>query len=167
MLLNLALIALALVALLVIAVQDRGDGAGVEVARRDPPAGVDEVVVHVSGAVASPGLVTGRPGERVADLLERAGGALPEADLDAINLALRIRDEDVVRVPFEGEAAVVALLDLNRATRAELEALPGIGPARASAIIGARPLTGVDDLLDQRLVPASVWEEIRTLVIAR
>jgi competence protein ComEA len=166
-LLNVALILLALVALVVIAVRGGGDSAGVEVERRDAPAGVDAILVHVSGAVAAPGLVEAQPGDRVADVIERAGGALQEADLDAVNLALRVRDEDVVRVPFEGDPLALGLLDLNTATQAELEELPGIGPVRAEAIIAARPLASVDDVLEQGLVPASVWEEIRSLVVAR
>lgn len=165
-LLNVVLILLALAALVVIAVRGGSNSAGVEVERRDAPAGVDAILVQVSGAVASPGLVTAQPGDRVVDLIERAGGALPEADLDALNLALRVRDEDMVRVPFEGDPLAIRLLDLNTATQAELEELPGIGPARAGAIIAARPLASVDDVLEQGLVPASVWEEIRTLVIA-
>lgn len=166
-LLNAALIVLALVALAVIAVRGGGDDAGVEIQRREAPAGVDELLVQVSGAVASPGLIAAQPGDRVTDLLERAGGALPNADLDALNLALRVRDEDVVRVPFEGDALALALLDLNTATQAQLEALPGIGPVRAEAIIAARPIVSVDDVLERGLVPASVWEEIRMLVVAQ
>lgn len=163
--LNVALLALATAALMVLALQDSPD-PGVEVERRDPPPGVDEIVVDVRGAVVHPGLVTAGPDDRVADIIERAGGALPDADLDTLNLALRVRDEDRIRVPFVGEN-VPPLLDLNSATRADLEALPGIGPARAAAIIEARPLRSVDDLVDRSLVPASVWEEIRTLVTVR
>ena len=166
-LLNIALIALALVALVVIAVRSGADDLGVEVERRDAPRGVDTLVVHVDGAVASPGLIEAKPGDRLASVIERAGGTQPDADLSALNLALRVRDEDAVHVPFLGEALAVTLVDLNTATQAELEALPGIGPARATAIIGARPLASVDDLTDRGLIPASVWEEIRTLVVVR
>lgn len=166
-LLNTALIVLALVALLVLAVRGRGEDPGVLLERRDAPVGVDEVRVQVTGAVAAPGVVAALPGDRVADVIARAGGALPDADLEALNLALRVRDEDVIRVPFAGESAVLALIDLNTATPAELESLPGIGPARARAIIEARPIASVDDLLGRDLVPASVWEEIRLLVTAQ
>lgn len=166
-LLNLVLIALALVALVMIALRSGGDDLGVEVERRDAPRGIDTIVVQVDGAVASPGLIEAQPGDRLADVIERAGGALPDADLSALNLALRVRDEDAVHVPFLGEAIASELVDLNAATQAELEALPGIGPARATAIIEARPLASVDDLTDRGLIPASVWEEIRTLVVVR
>lgn len=165
-LLNIALGALAGIALLIPTLRHGGDGAGVEVERRAAPAGVDEIVVQVTGAVASPGVVTAEPGDRVADVLERAGGALPGANLDAVNLALRIRDEDIVRVPFEGDA-VLPLVNLNTADRAEIERLPGVGPARARAIIEARPLASVEELIERDLLPTVVWEEIRMMVTTR
>jgi len=166
-LINIALIVLAVVALLVIASRQGEGDLGVEVERRDAPGSIDALMVHVTGAVASPGVVEVRPGDRVQDAIAAAGGVLPGGDPDGVNLALRVRDEDIVHVPREGETAAVALVDLNTATRAELEELPGIGPARARAIIEARPLASVDELETRRLVPASVWEDIRTLVIVR
>lgn len=163
---NAAFIALALVALAVIVVRDGGDRAGFEVVRREAPAGVDDLLVHVAGAVVSPGVVRAERGDRVADVIERAGGALPEADLSAVNLALRVRDEDIVRIPFQGDPVTLGLIDLNTATPAELETLPGIGPARARGIVEARPIADVDELVERGLVPASVWEQIRLLVTA-
>lgn len=59
-----------------------------------------------------------------------------------------------------------AKLDLNSATEAELSALPGIGPARAKAIIKGRPYAGKDDLLRQKIVPAHVYNNIKDQVIA-
>ena len=165
-LLNAALVVLAVAAFTVIAVRRGGAERGVEVERRDAPAGIDELRVHVSGAVAQPGVVAAQPGDRIVDVVDRAGGALPEANLDAVNLALRIRDEDAVYVPFAGEESA-PLVDLNTATQAELEALPGIGPATARAIVAARPIASVDDLLERDLVAGAVWEEIRLLVTTR
>ena len=165
-LLNVALVVLAVAAFTVIAVRRGGAERGVEVERRGAPAGIDEIRVHVSGAVAQPGVVVAQPGDRIVDVVDRAGGALPEANLDALNLALRIRDEDAVYVPFAGEEPA-PLVDLNTATQAELEALPGIGPATARAIVAARPIASVDDLLERDLVAGAVWEEIRLLVTTR
>lgn len=146
-----------------------GTGPGIEIERRDPSPGIDEIMVHVSGAVLHPGIVTAAPGDRVADAVTMAGGALPDADLGALNLARRLADQDRVRVPLLGEAA--PLIDLNRATAEELEALPGIGPVRAAAVIASRletgPFTTSDDLLERRLIPESVYEAIRDLVTAR
>jgi competence protein ComEA len=161
-LLNTALIVLALTAFALLALRSESN-PGVEVELRAPPPGVDEILVHVRGAVASPGVVRMEPGERVDDAVRRAGGLLPEADVHALNLALRVRDQDLIHVPRLGETSA-GLIDLNTATQRELESLPGIGPARAGAIITARPLASVEDLVERRLVPASVFEQVRMLV---
>ena len=92
-----------------------------------------------------------------------------EADAAAINLARRVQDQDQIVVPRVGQASGQAarLLDLNRATLQQLEALPGIGPARANAILAARaqaPFTTTDELLDRGLVSAGVYAQIRDLV---
>lgn len=174
---NLALLGLAALALCVLVVRSQ-PSPGIEVIAADPPGGMDEIRVHVRGAVASPGVVTARPGDRVEDVIARAGGALPDADLDAVNLALRVRDEDAVIVPVRGVAPVRGdaavrgdggspLLDLNTAGIADLEALPGIGPARAAAIIEGRPYASSDELLERGVLSASVYKQIRLLVTAR
>lgn len=146
-----------------------GGSPGIEIERRDPSPGIDEIRVHVSGAVLEPGVIIAAPGDRVADAVAMAGGASEGADLDALNLARRLVDQDQVRVPLIGEGP--PLIDLNSATAAELEALPGIGPVRAAAVIASRleagPFTTSDDLLERRLIPASVYEDIRDLVTAR
>ncbi|MDO4681178.1 MAG: helix-hairpin-helix domain-containing protein [Lautropia sp.] len=59
-----------------------------------------------------------------------------------------------------------AKLDLNSATEAELASLPGIGPARAKAIIKGRPYSGKDELLRKKIVPANVYNSIKDQVIA-
>ena len=164
-LLQAALVVASLVALGVLAARDPAP-TGVEVERRDPAPGIDEIRVQVGGAVRSPGVVVVRPGERVADAISRAGGVTPEADTAAINLARRVLDQDQVIVPKIGSGAA-RLLDLNRATQAQLEALPGIGAARATAILTARaqaPFRTTDELIERGLVTASVYAQIRDLV---
>lgn len=162
--LQVALLSAIAVALVVIAV-DRESSPGVEVVRREPPAGIDEIRVHVGGAVAQPGVVTVRPGGRIDDAVQLAGGLLPDADTGAINLSRRARDEDQVIVPRLGEAA--ALLDLNSASASELDALPGIGEVYAGAIIVARterPFTTTDELVERGILPERVYAAIRDLV---
>ena len=139
---------------------------GVEVERRAPVPGIDEIRVHVGGEVRTPGVVIAQPGERVSDAIARAGGVTPEADVAAINLARRVQDEDRIVVPKIGTGAS-RLLDLNRATQAQLEALPGIGAVRAAAILADRtrtPFRSTDELLDRGLVSASVYAQVRDLV---
>ncbi len=114
----------------------------------------EQVVVHVSGAVASPGLVTLSAESRIADAIELAGGAESSADLAAVNLARRPHDGEHVHVPEIGEAppeaGAVGPVDLNSATAEQLETLPGIGPVIAERIVADReaqgPYSSVEDL---------------------
>ena len=160
---------LAIVAALAILALRAGEERGIEIEARDPRPGVDEIRVDVSGAVLRPGVVTASPGDRVADVIALAGGLAPEADTAPLNLSRRVVDEDVVRVPRLGEAA--ALLDVNSATTAELEALPGIGAAYAAAIVAEReragPFETTDDLTARGAIPEHVYEAIRDMIAAR
>lgn len=118
------------------------------------------VVVHVDGAVASPGVYElAGEGVRVGDAVEAAGGLLDEADLSTVNLAAPVHDGEKVHVPAEGEEpAVVAeaavggsapagdgTVDINTAGLEELMALPGVGEATAAAIIEDRERLGPFD----------------------
>jgi competence protein ComEA len=161
---NLGLLAVIAVALVLLALREES-GPGIEVVRREAPGQLDQVVVHVSGAVAEPGTYTLEPGDRVADAVALAGGLTAAADEAGVNLALRVRDEDQIYVPRVGEAS--ALLDLNTATSAELEELPGIGPVYAGRVIEAREVGvfgSVDELVERDVIPAHVYEGIRSLV---
>lgn len=133
--------------------------------------------VHVVGRVAAPGLVSLPAGSRVAEAIAAAGGALPDADLAAVNLAAVVQDGVQVHVPAPGEAAPVAegpagtgagTVDVNVATAAELEALPGIGPVLAERVVAWRTEHGafrdVDALLDVPGIGPSVLAQIRDLV---
>jgi competence protein ComEA len=127
--------ALALLALAILAGRGAGE-RGVLIEARDPAGGVDQIRVDVGGEVAAPGVYVMQPGDRIGDAVVRAGGATAEGDLAPLNLARRVADEDSIRVPRRGDR--VAALDLNTATGRQLEALPGIGPVRAAAILEAR-----------------------------
>lgn len=112
------------------------------------------LVVHVSGAVVRPGLVSLVAPARVADAIDAAGGAAAIADLGAINLADTVGDGDQIDVPIFGEAdeADGGLVDLNRASAQDLSGLHGIGPVLAERIVAYRDEHGrfetVEDLLD-------------------
>ncbi len=120
------------------------------------------LAVHVAGAVARPGLYHLPAGSRVADALTLAGGKLPRADLDRLNLAARLVDGQKILVTRRGEpvppgeaplaagsgrrdatgAAPAEPIDLNAADLAALDSLPGIGPATARAILEERTRRG-------------------------
>lgn len=108
------------------------------------------LLVHVSGAVAEPGLVELALGSRVVDAVDAAGGLLPDADEASVNLARPVQDGEHVVVAEVGEAAQDARVDLNRADHAALESLPGIGPAIAARIVSDReangPFSSLEDL---------------------
>lgn len=102
------------------------------------------IAVHVKGAVEEPGLYWLAPDSRVDDAVQAAGGALPEADLDNVNLAAFVSDGSQLYVPFAGESedAVSGPLNINTATEAQLEALDGIGETKARAIVEYRESHG-------------------------
>ena len=117
----------------------------------------ETIIVHVSGAVERPGLVTVPSVARVADVIAAAGGAKSGAELGGLNLAATVRDGDQVVVPVPGEASPGSAeasrgIDLNRSSAAELEELPGVGPVLASRIVEFReangPFSEIEDLLD-------------------
>lgn len=139
--------------------------------------------VYVSGAVAYPDVYTLPAGALVRDALGAAGGVTDEADLSQINLAQELRDQQHIHVPAQGEARATAgersssggelggvstPLDLNSATAAELETLPGIGPALAGRIVAYReehgPFTSVEDLLQVSGIGPATLERLRPLV---
>jgi competence protein ComEA len=142
------------------------------------------IVVHVAGAVAHPGLVELATGARVADAVAAAGGAAADADLDRVNLAAKITDGLRVLVPRMGEASgtdVVAdaggsvraatpsgPIDLNTASASELDALPGVGPATAAAIVSYREqhgnFTTIDALTDVPGIGPAKLAQLRPLV---
>ena len=135
----------------------------------------DVVVVYVSGAVASPGVLTLPSSSRVIDAITAAGGATPEADLESINLARIIVDGEQIRVGVVGESPppasagtgtdAQACVRLATATETELQTLPGVGPALAQRIISYRAthprLSSVEELDDVPGIGPSLIEKIR------
>lgn len=154
------------------------------------------VVVHVTGAVVHPGVVQLDQNQRVADALVAAGGLRPDADGARINLAAGLADGSRLYVPIAGETVPLAVVpaggggapgtgaaggtgtaggasagpvDLNQATAAQLDALPGIGPSTAAAIVAYRDqhqrFSKVDELLEVRGIGPAKLEQLRPLVV--
>ena len=73
----------------------------------------------------------------------------------------------VLVMPSAPAMAEAALIDINSATKAQLDALPGIGAARADAIIKGRPYKGKDDLVNKKVIPHNVYDGIKDKIIAK
>ena len=141
-----------------------------------------ESKAYVTGAVRHPGLYTIKAGDRLADLIDLAGGVTEDADMQAVNLAVRVNDQDHWTVPRLGEPTVVPSdavsieptsdkIDINTADATLLETLPGIGESRAEAIIRHReehgPFKRVDDIVAVPGIGAATLEGLRDLVEVR
>ncbi|MFD6444234.1 helix-hairpin-helix domain-containing protein [Promicromonospora sp. NPDC060204] len=150
-----------------------------------------DLLVHVVGEVARPGLVTLPDGARVADAVEAAGGVTRKADLTAVNLARAVVDGEQLYVPKPGEpvpgaaaqgaggatasggggsgagsaGGAAGAVDINAADAAGLEALPGVGPSIAQAIVEWRETNGafasVDELDDVPGIGPATLDELR------
>ncbi len=136
---------------------------------------VVSIKVHVTGAVARPGVYTLKVGDRVEDAIAAAGGPTTDGDPNALNLAARLADGQQVPVPRAGEPTLVASMaaaprrvSINAATLAELDTLPGIGPVTGQKILDYRlrngPFQRIEDLVDLKLVPAATFDKIKDLI---
>jgi competence protein ComEA len=149
----------------------------------DPPPTPAPIIVHVAGAVARPGVYTLNAGSRVLDAVQAAGGLLSDADQRALNLATILQDGNRILVPAipptplpgsqvspdgENPASSGHLINLNSATQAELESLPGIGPKTAQKIIEYRekngPFQKIEDILNVPDIGPKTFEEIKDFI---
>jgi competence protein ComEA len=176
-----------------------GDGGleidgGVELGAVDPSlgraggSGAHEIVVEVAGAVARPGVYRLPEGTRLGEAIDLAGGYGPRVDAARaereLNLAGALADGDRILVPSRDDptessptdgsgppgAETNDLVNLNTATQAELEALPGIGPVTASKIIAARedqPFTSIDELRGRGIVGEKTFADLADLITVR
>ena len=135
------------------------------------------IIVDVAGWVRHPGVYEFASGDRVIDAVNRAGGARSGADLTSLNLAAPLADGTQIVVPRPGAttpgsaasdtgtAGGTTLININTASETDLEALPGVGPVTAAAIIDYRtqngPFSAVDDLIDVSGIGPSTLEQIR------
>ncbi len=173
---------LALVAFVEMRPSGQVDLVGVESTGSGAVGSQATVVVQVAGAVVRPGVYALPAGSRVGDAIQAAGGYSTDVDPRAaetkLNLAARLQDAQLILVPRRGDAAGGSsgaggsaapggLLNLNTASAAELDTLPGIGPATAAKIIASReerPFAAVDDLVARKLVTASTLAKFRDRV---
>ena len=139
------------------------------------------IVVHITGAVPRPGVYALPQGARVQDGISAAGGFLAEADKTPINLAELLEDGEKLDIPYiEGASPVLStplpevvtstteLININTASAAELDALPGIGPTTAQKIIDYRNQNGsfinTEDIINVSGIGPGTYERIKDLI---
>lgn len=144
----------------------------------------EEITVYVSGAVNKPGVVRVEDGARVIDAVNLCGGVLPTADTTKINMAQAIKDGAQINVPEKLEVAAKAdgtenavvkaqqsgteKININTADKAELDRLPGVGPALAEAILEYRNAEGlfqhIEDLKKVRGIGEAKFKKMQDKV---
>ncbi len=157
-----------------------------------PPPTLSPFVVHVSGGIVHPGVYQLPRGSRVQDAIQAAGGLLSNADVQPLNLAAPLKDGEKIWVPVlsfsnpepssqprhtanptQGSLQTVqtnspARININTASQAELESLPGIGPVLAQKIITYRqahgPFGKIEDIVDVPGIGEAIFARIKDLI---
>ena len=159
-----------------------------------PSIPAEAIVCEVKGHVALPGVYDLTSENRVADLIVRAGGVLPSGSLDFVNQARKLADGEVVVVPMKGttkeeydamtvsgfpdlpvtmpgvssQGTTQALVNINTATEAELDTIPGVGPATARNIIAYRTSVGfftvIEDLKKVDRIGEKTFEKLKSFI---
>lgn len=143
-----------------------------------------KLFVDISGAVKHPGLYELEAGARAGDAVTAAGGLATQAHQVYLrkhfNSATLLTDGQKLYIPFSGEdlegtsvvgtsdssapAAASELVSLNTASSSQLDALPGIGAVRVEQIIAGRPYASLEELVERKIVTASIFEDLNGLI---
>ena len=149
-----------------------------------------EITVYVSGEVNKPGIVTLNEGDRLAKAVEMVGGTTNKADLNGINMAIKVQDEMHYIIPKIGdvvknnnseivsndntnqaEASKTSQININTATIEELDTLPGVGEATANKIVNHRSENGefksIEEVKNVTGIGDKKFEEIKNLICVK
>ena len=156
------------------------------------------VVIHITGSVKNPGIVKLKEGSRIEDAIEAAGGLTENADITKVNLAYILEDGTKIRIPSSedeeigdeeiinneiGENVVInetnetsssknkSSININKASEAELQTLPGIGASLANRIIEYRKQNGkfssIEDIKNVNGIGESKYSNIKDLITVK
>jgi competence protein ComEA len=129
------------------------------------------LTVYISGAVATPGVYSLPEGSRTDDVILLAGGFLPNAEQEGINLAALLQDGQQLDVPVRSAATHVSSgrININTATVEELNTLPGIGTTIAQNIFNYRltngPFQFIQDIQNVSGIGPATYDEIKDLIM--
>ena len=142
-----------------------------------------KIMVDLKGQIKQPGVYQANTDERVIDVISRAGGLTDKADQGQVNFAEHVKDEMIIYIPAKGETAPIssgsttslsvgdqktAKININKADETELQNLPGIGPAKAAAIVEYRNTSGpfkvVEDLKNISGIGDKTFEKLKDLI---
>lgn len=152
-----------------------GDSDDIKIIEASSSADLGQLVVDIDGAVIKPGVYNLNAGSRVNDAVIAAGGLAKEADSKRINLAAKVSDGQKVHIASvsdtvsSGTTEIVSanqsdLINVNSATEAQLDKLPGVGPVTAQKIIDARPYSDLSELVTKKAVGKSTFEKIKGMI---
>ncbi len=135
------------------------------------------IMVEVAGAVTRPAVYEITASARLKDVLALAGGLSDEVDYPYFqrnfNLARQLTDQEKIYIPFLTETPagsapdnqkMLGKLNINRASREELDNLPGIGPVTAAKIVQNRPYGAIDELLNKKILRKNIYDQIKDLI---
>lgn len=149
-----------------------------------------KITVYISGAVSKPGIVTLNEGDRLATAVEKVGGMTKKADLDGVNMAIRVQDEMHYIIPKIGEvvkdnnsqvvkegninqdeSSKASQININIATIEELDTLPGVGEATANKIVNHRSEKGdfksVEEIKNVNGIGDKKFEDMKDLICVK
>lgn len=149
---------------------------------------LETIMVHIDGEVVTPGIISLKAGSRIADAIQACGGTTDISDISKINLAYELKDGQKVYIPSiydvedveyiqndAGNNVIIpdtssssALVNINSATQAELDSLPGIGPSTATKIIDYRNKNGdfkkIEDIMNVSGIGESKFNNIKNYI---
>lgn len=141
----------------------------------------NNIMIHISGAVLNPGIIEVELGKRLVDIVELAGGLDKEADVDRINLARKVSDEEKIYIPRIGEEIELdshiigvknsssenEVININNCSKDDLIKLPGIGEKTSDKIIEYRSTNSfqqVEDIMQVSGIGEKKFEAIKDLI---
>lgn len=148
-----------------------------------PPPTPAPLQVHITGAVARPGVYALPPGSRIQQAIDAAGGLIAQADPSMLNLVAFVEDGQRLHVPTQGEPGesparapstgeksgeITGKININTATLEQLDKLPGIGEITAQKIIEYRsmhgPFPNIEAIMDVDGIGEGTFEEIKNYI---